>query len=291
MDGHFKLPQKIILDDGRRARVMIAVLGCNGFLLRDVSIAQSESTEAYINAISPILAAIRIRSPTAAHYFRQPWDDTGEIHAMIRDIWGDGVHFVLAGDPVHRKIEFQESVDKTHQDAAAAISDMAYIIKRFGNLIREEDGVDTKSQMSNLLLHVEFLLRRRGNIANDPFSYAFAKKYNRRARNRNKRAHLLNMFRGHMKDVSALPAFRESHAVILTDYYATCHLRRSLPSTLREILVDYHRSPVLLDGAIIPSGAVYRIICAEDAGAPENARGSGGILSMTTSQRILGTSI
>ena len=57
MDGHFKLPREILLDDGRRARVTIAVMGRNGFLLREVSIAHSESTEAYVNALSPILAA------------------------------------------------------------------------------------------------------------------------------------------------------------------------------------------------------------------------------------------
>ena len=76
---------------------------------------------------------------------------------------------------MRRKIESQEPVDKTHQDVAAAISDMAYIIKRFGNLTQDEDGVDTKTQMGNLLLRVEFLARRRENIAGDPFSYAFAK--------------------------------------------------------------------------------------------------------------------
>ena len=77
---------------------------------------------------------------------------------------------------MRRKIEFQEPVDKTHQDAAAAISDMTYIIRRFGNLIREADGADTKSQMGNLMVRVEFLVRRRENVASDPFSYAFAEK-------------------------------------------------------------------------------------------------------------------
>ena len=142
MDGHFEPPQGIILDTGRRARVMIAVLGCNGFLSRDVSIAMSESTEAYINATPPhSCRSIRIMSsPTPRIISDNPGVIHGEIHDAIRDIWGDGFHFVLAGDPVSRKIEFQESVCKTHHDAAAAISDMAYIVRRFCNLTLGEDG-------------------------------------------------------------------------------------------------------------------------------------------------------
>ena len=72
-----------------------------------------------------------------------------------------------------------------------------------------------------------------------------------------------------MGDVSTLPSFRESRASIIRYYYATFHLRKSLPITLREILADYHRAPVPLDGVALPSGAVYRILCADDAGGPE----------------------
>lgn len=54
-DGHFKPPMKIDLKNGPHAIAMIATIGRGGFLLREVSLVESESASSCVRCVTPIL--------------------------------------------------------------------------------------------------------------------------------------------------------------------------------------------------------------------------------------------
>ena len=103
-DGHFKLPQEIILETGYPSRAMLAVLGRNGFLLREVLLAESESTDAYLRAISPILdTRYAYGHPPPRIISDNQGMIQGEIHEVIREIWGGLLGFYTCRRPGSKK--------------------------------------------------------------------------------------------------------------------------------------------------------------------------------------------
>ena len=60
------------------------------------------------------------------------------------------------------KVEFQEAVDRAHQDAEASICDMAYIVRRFGNPIRAREWAAEEEDLRALFIRVEEIVRSRG---------------------------------------------------------------------------------------------------------------------------------
>ena len=126
--GHFKLRRKIIPRNGFPSRAIIAAIGFGGFLLQEVTIVRSESATAYVDCVRPILLARRSNILTPPHAISDnPGILSSAMAASLNDIWGGAARskFLLSGDPAHRKIEFQESMDKTHHDTWAVIRDFA----------------------------------------------------------------------------------------------------------------------------------------------------------------------
>ena len=74
----------------------------------------------------------------------------GRIQILVKDIWGDAHQdFYLAGDPIHRKIEFKEKCDKTHQDMPDAEHDYSYCLMRFGLLPLNQMGGKLRQQKTD----------------------------------------------------------------------------------------------------------------------------------------------
>ena len=154
------------------------------------------------------LRALRLRSPPATQYSRLIRADTGGNKRTYKRHTWRGIPFHTCGGPLSQQGGIPGVRGKNHQCAATAISYMAYIVRRFGNLIRPEDGVDTKSQLADLFLNVECLARRLEKLTIGPSSYVYANK-----RSSGKRIHLgraLALFRNQRRVVTTLPGFREN---------------------------------------------------------------------------------
>ena len=77
---------------------------------------------------------------------------------------------IVAGPPVHRKIEIEQSLGSANQDDRSGMRDFSYIVRRLGNLldIGEEGGAQTEIQ--NLESHVRHLYTSARRANSDPLS-------------------------------------------------------------------------------------------------------------------------
>ena len=165
-DGHFKVPRRIMGAGSNQC--MIAYIGCGGFLLKEVDLVASESCDSYLRGMESILIARRDHGLGPADVIcDNPSVISGRVDAFYRGIWGGkSPRCIFAGDPVRRKIELEQSVDSTHQDARFGMRDFAYIVRRLGNLLDIGEKEDARTDIQNLESHVRNLYAsaRRANI-------------------------------------------------------------------------------------------------------------------------------
>ena len=263
-DGHFKLPRKIVLKNGSPARAMIAMVGCGGFLLREVSLVESESAASHIRCITPILTTRKANGLAPPHVIS---DNPGMVASALRKsidgIWGEGERFILSGDPVHRKIEFQESIDRTHQDASAATRDFAYIVKRFGFLLFLHNNSAFQTQYGEFIAHVDSLISRVGDTSGDRFSADHPTNRKNWKKKPTKECYLSTLTAAR-RHVRGLIPFKAADAAVIRGFCLEGGLKSDLPIGLRSCLVDYHSKTMRLSDSILPSGLVSRLLCDDD---------------------------
>ena len=175
-DGHFKVPRKIITKAGAGATgFMIAYFGSSGFLLKEVSIVESESCANYLGGMESILLARRDRGLAPPDVIcDNPSVIEGKLGDFVKDIWCcKSTENALAGDPAHRKIELEQSIDSTHQDAMFGIRDFSYIVKRLGHLLDTGACSNAMGAIDQLEIHLSDLHKLKGEAKCDPFSKEF----------------------------------------------------------------------------------------------------------------------
>ena len=265
MDGHFKLPKKIKIGEKKNDhRCMLAFIGCNGFLLKEVSLVQSESGDAYLSELIDVLVLRQQNGLPPPHLITDnPCLIDRKIGALLQVVWGNQRDYYLAGDPVHRKIEFQESLDHTHQDSIDAISDFAYVIRRFSHLITPDGESGIPGAISKLVLHIATLTRRVDSGRRDPFGVEMLG----RTQNGNicrKRENYVAMFRRNDFSDRTCGVFDSKEDGIIHSFAQSGHLKKQLPPRLRSKLVDYRDKPVMYRSFFAPCGLVRRILLADD---------------------------
>ena len=145
---------------------MVAYVGRGGLLLKEVDPVSSESCESYFRGMVLILIARRDHG-----ICDNPSVIFGKVGAFPRGIWGNkSAMCILAGDPVRRKIELDQSLYITHKDARSGMRDFSYIARRLGNLLDLGVEGDAQTEIQHLEPQVRDLYKsaRRGN--SDPFS-------------------------------------------------------------------------------------------------------------------------
>ena len=161
-DGHLKAPRRILTRERmERGKCVLAFLGCAGFLLKPLRLCESESGKAYLEGMRDVLG-IRMESglPPPHIIVDNPPLIEGRIQILVKDIWGDAHQdSYLEGGPIHRKIEFKEKCDKTHQDMPDAEHDYSYCLMRFGFLPPESNGCATKEAEDRLRAATESLFK------------------------------------------------------------------------------------------------------------------------------------
>ena len=115
---------------------MLACLGCSGCLLQEDTLDPSEFGGSYVRDI-PGIIVLRKENVCLPHrvIIDNPSVLESEVHSLVAAVWGDRKRaYVLSGGPVRRKIEFDASLDSTHQDTEGDMRDFAYLVRRFGSL-------------------------------------------------------------------------------------------------------------------------------------------------------------
>ena len=174
VDGHFKAPRRVGAGegDGVGFACALAILGCEGYLLDELRFYKSESGSSYADSIRPILQ-VRLRNglPPPHIITDNPSVLEGVLDALVESVWGyPGPKYILAGDPTHRKIEFQEAIDSTHQDSGCAIHDFSYIIRRSPRMVEGDTYEDIRKSLRRLEKECDRLYRRRRASHTDPYS-------------------------------------------------------------------------------------------------------------------------
>lgn len=265
LDGHFKLPAKInVSPDGKETPCMLACLGCSGYLLQEVTLVPSEAGESYLRAILDILVLRKENGMPPPHIIiDNPCLLESDVHNLISAVWGDREkEYVLAGDPVHRKIEFDESLDSTHQDARDAMRDFAYIVRRFGGLIPAPQDSTLDAELQKLSAEISDIKGRMYEYNIDPFSARHPENI-RNWKSTPTRQCYMDTFRSQAEDISDFPPFPTNHSRILSTYFRTGRLARVLPLDLRNNLIDYRENAMALNRLLLPCGAIRRILLAD----------------------------
>ena len=95
----------------------------------------------------------------------------GVLQKLVCDIWRtDSVEFILAGDPIRKKIDFKEQLDTTHQESKDAQRDFSYLLLLFSYFIDANSAKSIEEAFNYLSRHVEDLFRKRLNRDGDPYS-------------------------------------------------------------------------------------------------------------------------
>ena len=242
---------------------MLAMLGCGGYLLREVGLVESESCDEYLRFIRPTLLLRRNAGLDPPHVISDnPNLISRGLPRLIRSLWGDFRAHQLSGDPVHRKIDFQEAIDSAHQDSDDAIRDFAYMIRRFSHLLHGQDRSSFDAAYKSLSDEVEALCSRIEDTSLDPFSSTYPG--NSSWQRPPTRDCCLRTFRSHVAYARATPTFPPRQASILHAYFRTGRLTGPLPQATRDALIDYWEAPRRLGEMLLPSGAVARILRADD---------------------------
>ena len=115
---------------------MLAMLGCGGYLLREVGLVESESCDEYLRFIRPTLF---LRRNAGIYPQRVISDNTDLISRglpfIIRRLWGDFRAPQISGGPAHRNIDPQEDINRTHQASGGEIREFEYTIRRSPHLL------------------------------------------------------------------------------------------------------------------------------------------------------------
>ena len=139
---------------------------------------------------------------------------------------------IVAGPPVHRKIEIEQSLGSANQDDRSGMRDFSYIVRRLGNLldIGEEGGAQTEIQ--NLESHVRHLYTSARRANSDPLSKEYPPNADLRKQNPPMGAYT-NLFRSHREESGIYAKFSISFAI--------GNSTRILPERLPE--EETHRHP------------------------------------------------
>ena len=221
----------------------------------------SESGECYLR----VLLDIRVpRKENGLLYPRFIIDNPAllesELHDLVAAVWGGrNVDYILAGDPVHREIEFDESLDSTHQDAEDSTRDFAYLVRRFGGLISVPPASTLDAEMKKLRAHIDHLRGNMYDYRKDPFSSRHPDNVRNWKRKPTKQCYL-ETFRSRADEITDFPGFQPTHRRLLLSYFHKGRLARALPVALRNILIDYRENSMSLDGLLLPCGSVRRIL-------------------------------
>ena len=78
--------------------------------------------------------------------------------------------FILSGDPIRKKIEFEEQLDTTHQDSTDSQRDFSYLLIRFSYFIEDNSATSIEVSFNYLSRSVEGLFRKLLNRDGDPYS-------------------------------------------------------------------------------------------------------------------------
>ena len=265
MDGHFNLPGRIKIGGAKEdRRCMLAFLGCNGFLLKEVVLAKSEAGDTYLAELVNILVIRQANGLPPPHFIiDNPCLLEGKMGDLIQAVWGGAREYYLAGDPVHRKIELQESLDRTHQDAIDAVSDFSYVIRRFSNLLNPQGESGMQGAISKLAKHIGRLSGGEGRLGRDPFSLDQPDRARKGDTDRQRDAYLSMFCRGNVASERG-GSFDMNHEDIIQSFAQSGRLKKALPSSLRALLVDYRDTPILSRSIFLPCGTVRRMLLVDD---------------------------
>ena len=263
-DGHFKAPKRILTGVRReRGKCFIAFLGCAGFLLQELRLCKSESGDAYLSGMRDVLSVRAGAGLPPPHIIvDNPSLIEGRIQSLVKSIWGNShTEFFLAGDPIHRKIELKEKLDKTHQDTPDAEHDYSYCLMRFGFLLPESICGQTADAENRLGSTTESLFKGRYDLRGDPYSSESLHNSREWRKNPTAACYIKTFTRQHRarlpgKAIDISPKF----ATLLRRYFEGGSIKGEFPDALNALLLDYWESPFALDGYYLPSGAVRRAI-------------------------------
>ena len=115
---------------------MLAMLGCGGYLLREVGLVESESCDEYVRFIRPTLLLRRNAGVDQPRVISDnPELISRGLPGLVRSLWGDFWAPQRPGAPVFRKIDFGDSIAIARQDSDEEIRDFAYTIRRSARLL------------------------------------------------------------------------------------------------------------------------------------------------------------
>ena len=96
-----------------------------------------------------------------------------EVHNLVSAVWGDRqVDYILAGDPVRRKIEFGEPLHSTHQGEEDDMRDFAFLVRIFGSLISHPPSSIVDSELKKLRVEIEGMMWEYVRIQQRPIQVA-----------------------------------------------------------------------------------------------------------------------
>ena len=260
---HFKLHRRIVLEEDKYARVTLDILGCGGYLLREVGMAESESCDEYIMYIRPTLLFRRRVGIAPPRVISENHNLISRgLPGRIRTLWGDFGPPNSPGGPLRRKIDSQYAIDIAQLGSDAAIRDFAYIIRMAENLLPADGRSRFGAAYKSLSDEVDALCSRIEDTSLGPFSSTYPG--NSSWQRPPTRDCCLRTFRSHVAYARATPTFPPRQASILHAYFRTGRLTGPLPQATRDALIDYWEAPRRLGEMLLPSGAVARILRADD---------------------------